>query len=134
MTKPDITSRADIEALVHAFYAQVMHDAEIGYIFTEVAKLNLDTHLPKISNFWEAVLLNKPVFQGNPMHKHFVLHTKSPLLPEHFNRWLTVWKATVDRLYAGETAERAKQRAESIATMMQLRFQELAQITVEKAE
>lgn len=134
MINPDITTRADIDALVHAFYAQVLHDAEIGYIFTEVAHLNLATHLPKIADFWETVLLNNPIFRGNPMHKHFALHIKSPLLATHFNRWLAIWAATVDRMYAGENAERAKQRAISIATMMQQRFQELEQIEVEVVE
>ena len=34
-----------------------MVDEVIGYLFTDVARLDLEEHLPQIGNFWEQVLL-----------------------------------------------------------------------------
>jgi len=42
------------------------------------------------------------------------------LKAEHFDRWLLLFKSTVDENFDGEKAELAKQRAMSIATIMQL--------------
>src|SRR5690606_3660552 len=53
----DIENRADIDALMSLFYNKVLTDDVIGYLFTDVAKLDLDHHLPVIGDFWETVLL-----------------------------------------------------------------------------
>lgn len=118
---PDIETRADIDALMHHFYALVIHDDVIGYLFTDVAKLDLAKHLPIIGDFWESVLFNNGVYQRhgrNPMQVHAALHLKSPLLPEHFRRWLHIFTTTVDALYAGQRANMAKMRATTIAHRM----------------
>ena len=53
----DIETRADVEALVRAFYERAMADEVIGWLFVDVAKLDLEAHLPRITDFWETVLL-----------------------------------------------------------------------------
>ena len=52
----DIETRQDIEKLMIAFYSKAISDEVIGYIFTEVAKIDLSHHLPIIADFWEMVL------------------------------------------------------------------------------
>jgi len=53
----DIENRADCEALVRAFYARAFEDPLIGWLFTDVARLDLEAHVPRITSFWETVLL-----------------------------------------------------------------------------
>ncbi|MBX7241273.1 MAG: group III truncated hemoglobin [Bacteroidia bacterium] len=120
--KKTIESREDIELLVKIFYEKVFADSEIGYFFTEVAKVNPETHFPKITDFWEGILFQNPVYRGNPMHAHIQLNEKEALKPEHFERWLSIFHATVEEMFEGERAEKAKQSAISIATLIQVKI------------
>lgn len=122
MNKKDIVTRADIEWLMHTFYERLLNDERISYIFTNVAHLDLETHLPVIVDFWESVLLNKNVYNNNPMKIHLDLNEKSPLTKDHFNIWLTHFTTTVDELFEGNIAITAKQRALSVANLMQIKI------------
>lgn len=119
--KPDIKDRADIQQLVDTFYTKVRADETIGYLFNEVAKVNWEMHLPRMYDFWENILFQTAGFKGNPMAAHLQLHQKSPLTAGHFQQWLSLWLATVDELFEGDKTELIKQRARSIATMMQIK-------------
>ena len=116
--KNDIRFREDIAEVVEAFYQKAILDTAIGYIFTDVAKLNLETHIPVICDFWETVLLGNMVYRGSVVHKHILLHQKTELRPEHFERWLGIWCLTVDALFKGEKADEMKNRASMMAEMM----------------
>ena len=127
----DIGNRADIDQLMKAFCGRAMTDAVIGYIFTDVAKLDLDHHLPMIGDFWETLLFRTGDYGRhgrNPLAVHGVLDAKTPLLPEHFERWLLIFNETVDESFAGQTADFLKVRAEAIAARM-LEFLGRSQIT-----
>ena len=63
----DITTREDIELLVNSFYDKVKKDEIIGFFFNDIAKTNWQTHLPKMYNFWQALLFADIKFEGNPM-------------------------------------------------------------------
>ncbi len=115
---PDISHRQDINNLVAAFYNKAITDPTIGYIFTDVAKLNLEVHLPVICDFWEGILLGNPVFRGNPMLTHLTLAEKTALTQVHFGVWLAMWEGTVRELFAGERADLAIQRAKDIGRLM----------------
>jgi hemoglobin len=118
----DIETTEDIELLMHAFYAKAMIDPLIGHYFTEVAPLDLETHIPVITRFWESVVFDKNGYQGNVMQIHKHIHEKSAFQDIHFQRWLTLFTATVDELFAGDKAFLIKQRAESIATVMRIKL------------
>ena len=49
---------------------------------------------------------------------HKQLAEKTPLLPEHFDRWLELFELSVDCRFAGERAALIKQRARQIAERM----------------
>lgn len=119
----DITDISDIELLVKTFYQQATKDELIGRFFSEVVPLDFDHHLPRMYQFWEGVLFGQTAYRGNPMLKHIELHRKSPLRQQHFDRWLTLWNATVSTLFEGEVADKAKTRARSIRDLMQYKVE-----------
>lgn len=108
----ELESRADLEFLLAEFYKIAPFDAEIGHHFDGV---DLQSHLPVIVDFWEKILFGKPVYFGNPLVIHQILHQKSPLTPAHFRRWVEIFSATVDKFFSGKAAEDAKLRAKMIA-------------------
>jgi hemoglobin len=118
---PDITSRADVELLVNTFYDKVRADELIGPLFGEVARVNWELHLPKMYDFWEGILFGTGGYRGRPMPPHFRLTQQHPLLAHHFERWLSLFFATVDELFEGEKAGEVKVRALNIASIMEFR-------------
>lgn len=92
--KKDIQTRIDIDCLMNRFYARATRDQVIGYIFTDVAKLDLEHHLPVIGDFWETLLFGTGEYQRhgrNPLQVHARLNLKTPLRAEHFRRWLNIF-------------------------------------------
>ena len=120
--KKDIKNREDIERLVRTFYEQVKADPLIGPLFTEIARINWEKHLPVMFDFWENTIFFTGTYTGNPMAAHQRLHQLAPLKKEYFDRWLTLFTGTVDELFAGEKAILAKQRALSISTITQIKI------------
>lgn len=119
--KKDIENREDIDLLMRVFYRRAMADETIGYIFTDVAKLDLKHHLPIIGDFWETLLFQTGVYQKhgrNPLMVHGELSVKEPLLPKHFQRWLEIFTETVDELFHGERSDFLKIRARMIGNRM----------------
>ena len=119
---PDIEDRADVERLVRAFYGKAMEDELIGWIFTDVAKLDLDEHVPVVTSFWETVLLGNQSYFGGAFGVHAKLHEKAELKQAHFERWLVLWCRTVDELYDGERAAMAKVHGLRVATAFSSRL------------
>ena len=122
-TRGDIETRADCEQLVREFYSRAMVDPIIGFIFVDVAKLDLEAHLPQIASFWETILLGTKSYDGSPFAAHVPLHAKVGLQEGHFERWLGLWFGTVDELYAGERANLAKVHALRVAQAFNQRLQ-----------
>lgn len=118
----DIETREDIFRLLEQFYMKAIPDAIIGYFFTSVVKLDLTTHLPVITDFWEMVILNGNRYKKNAIAIHAGMHRLSAMKDEHFDRWIKLFTETVDEMFVGEKAELAKQRAVSIATVMKIKI------------
>ncbi len=119
----DIESREDCERLVRAFYSRALVDPMVGWIFVDVAKLDLEAHVPVIASFWETILLGAGTYRGGAFRPHAMLHMKVGLRAGHFERWLTLWHATVDELFAGQRAEMAKAHATRVAQAFHGRLQ-----------
>jgi hemoglobin len=111
----DIETRDDVEQLVRAFYGRALTDPIIGFIFTDVAHLDLEAHVPEITSFWETILLGAQSYRGGAFAPHAALHYKVRLREGHFERWLVLWRATIDELFDGERAELAKAHALRVA-------------------
>jgi hemoglobin len=125
--KHDIIDRNDIIVLVDTFYTKVSRDAVIGPIFTDVAKVNWDHHLPVMYSFWETLLLDGKTYGGNPMKSHEALNKQHPLLKYHFDGWVRLFVETIDELFAGMKAEEAKARGSQIAELMHHKMRESEQ-------
>lgn len=120
--KKDITSRKDIELLVDKFYDKIKNDDQIGFIFTDIAKVNWEKHLPVMYDFFENMLFYTGSYTGNPMELHKHVNRLFPLTDEHFKRWNKLFSTTVDELFKGDTANLVKMRAMSISTVMQIKI------------
>ncbi len=120
--KKDIENREDLVLLLNAFYRKAFKDELIGRFFTEVVPLDLDTHIPVIADFWEAVIFGKHGYRKNVMEVHQHIHQLSAIKKEHLDRWVKLFTETADELFEGEKAILLKQRATSIATLMDLKL------------
>lgn len=121
--KHDIQSRQDVETLVRTFYDQVRSHPEIGPFFNETIT-DWPEHLSKLSDFWETNLFFVKAYKGNPLRTHIEVdhNFDNKMEQAHFGHWLQLWISTIDRLYEGENAGLAKERARSIAHVMFIRI------------
>ncbi|NUY80756.1 group III truncated hemoglobin [Flavobacterium sp. MAH-1] len=119
----DIQNRKDLEFLLSRFYDSLLQNPEMHHIFIDVAKIDMQEHLPIITDFWEQVLFQTGDYKKNVMKLHVELNEKVQLSPENFQTWLATFQNTVDAHFLGENSEKAKTRALSIATIMQIKLQ-----------
>jgi hemoglobin len=119
----DIETRADCERLVRAFYGKALEDPIIGFIFTDVARLDLEAHVPQITSFWETILLGTRSYSGSAFDPHAALHAKVELREGHFERWLQLWFGTVDERFSGDRANLAKIHALRVGRAFHRRLQ-----------
>jgi hemoglobin len=122
MKRKDIHNRKDIEKLVNCFYDKVKTDPQIGYIFNEVAHVDWDKHLPRMYDFWENIIFQTGQYTGNPMTAHFRIHALHAFTRADFRRWLDIFREIMDEHFEGPNAELARQRALSIATVMEIKL------------
>ena len=120
----DVRVREDIEDIVARFYAVMLKDPIVGFIFTDIAKINLEHHLPIIVDFWSDSLFRGKRYHGNPLQKHMEIHRKVPLKPGHFTRWLYLFNNAVDEKHSGRNASSMKQRAEMVANSISAKITE----------
>ncbi len=117
--KFDTITEDSIRQMVYGFYDDVRTDAVLGPVFEQVLHDKWDEHMPRMVNFWATILLGVPRFSGNVFGKHMAL---SGIAPEHFTRWLSLFKKTVMRLYEEDTAAEILEIADSIAGSLQLGY------------
>lgn len=118
----DINNRQELEEMLRQFYTLVLDDAIIGHFFTQVVPLQLETHLPLIADFWEAVVFDTRGYRKNVMEVHQHIHQLSAIRKEHLDRWVVLFTQTIAENFAGPRAELMKQRARSIATLMDVKL------------
>jgi len=117
MTK--ITNRDDVSLLVHTFYDKIRQHELLGPIFNgHISEEQWPAHLSKLTDFWESNLFGVRTFRGSPSKAHVNVdknlnHTVSQ---NHFAQWLQLWFETIDELYEGELADKAKEMARRMST------------------
>ena len=109
----DISTIEDIQILVNTFYDSIRKDELLKDIFNNKIQDRWSEHLEKMYSFWQTVLLEEHTYYGSP----FVPHAQLPVSVEHFERWLGLFFKTVDDLFEGQKAERAKWQGQRMAEM-----------------
>ncbi|ULC60739.1 group III truncated hemoglobin [Flaviramulus sp. BrNp1-15] len=123
MSKKDIRTREDVFLLVSSFYKKVRQDKVLGPFFNETIK-DWDTHLERLTTFWEASLFLKTKYTGNPLEAHVNVDKEynNSITELHFGLWLNLWFQTIDELFEGDYAENAKRRARKMGTFLYLKI------------
>lgn len=113
-----IESLADIKLLVDTFYGKVNKNNILSLYFKSI---EWETHLPHMYQFWEGIAFEKSEYSGNPMQAHVNVHQQNRLTPEAFNEWINLFNETLNENFEGEIKEKLWQRAQSIASVIQLK-------------
>ncbi len=101
---------AMLTELVHRFYDNIRVDAVLGPIFdSRIA--DWPSHLDRMVSFWSSVALMTGSYHGAPGPAHAHL----PVTWAHFDRWLTLFRATARETCTPEGAAHVIERAERIA-------------------
>ncbi|GAA5225384.1 group III truncated hemoglobin [Membranihabitans marinus] len=114
----EIKDRQDISLLVNTFYDSIRKDELLGPIFNRhISEDQWPAHLEKLTDFWVTALFGQACFKGNPTLKHRMVdkNLKYSIAPSHFAQWVTLWHKTIDELFQGEIANRAKNASENMA-------------------
>ncbi len=114
----DIANSDDITALIREFYSSLLEVEEIKPVF---AHIDFEKHVPHIVHFWSFVLLDAEGYKTNVFEKHLNL----PIKAHQFDIWLRIFTEAVDKLFAGEKAELAKQRATVLAYTFKSKWEKL---------
>lgn len=95
-----------------AFYARVRRDPLLGPVFAAaIPDAAWPRHMATIEAFWSSVLFRTGRYKGNPFGRHQALGV---LQPEHFARWLVLFRDTATAHFAPEEAAALQERAERI--------------------
>ena len=123
--KKDIENMEDILRFFHQFYDKLLNDDLFIPFFKQIKEEGkMEEHIQVMSNFWDNILFYSGKYEGNPMEKHVVMNLITRFQPEHFTTWLKYFNATMDELYSGEKTTLAKERAASIAAVMEKKMLE----------
>lgn len=117
MTK--ITNRDDVSLLVHTFYDKIRQHELLGPIFSgHITEEQWPAHLSKLTDFWESNLFGVRTFRGSPSKAHVNVdkNLNHTISQNHFAQWLQLWFETIDELFEGELADRAKEMARRMST------------------
>jgi hemoglobin len=121
--KQFISSRKDIHFIIIEFYKKLISDEEMLPFFDAIVKQNhLEEHIEIITDFWQDILLDTSTYKNNVLQKHLDFNKKVVFKKEHFTKWLLYLTTTIDTSFEGQNAQNMKDRASSIAMVMQVKF------------
>jgi hemoglobin len=120
--KKNLDSREDVQIMVKCFYESVFEDVMLAPIFMASLGEDMAPHYARMTDFWEDQILGTFKFQGNPMKVHIELVERFSFDNDLFDIWLRLFNHNVDSLFVGENADRAKEQAANIATVMRLKI------------
>ncbi|WP_416797745.1 group III truncated hemoglobin [Ciceribacter azotifigens] len=107
-----------IHGVVHGFYDRIRKDELLAPIFDgAIPPQDWPAHLDKMCAFWSATLLRTDRYDGRPLPPHLAI---PELEEEHFRRWLSLFRDTVDLFCPPEVANLFLDRALRIAHSFRL--------------
>lgn len=107
-------SEEDLMRLVKTFYASASADPVLGPVFARAIP-DWESHYQIVQNFWSRSFLGTSRYSGMP----FAAHIPLGLRPEHFARWVALFKQTAERVLEPVAAARAIAKVEHMSTCFQ---------------
>lgn len=104
----------DLLRLVKEFYSRASADPVIGPVFARAIP-DWESHYRIVQNFWSRTLLGTSRYSGMP----FAAHIPLQLRPEHFARWVALFKETATQVLEPVAAARAIAKVEHMSTCFQ---------------
>lgn len=114
----EVVDRESVGRLVRAFYAKILQDDVVGPYFLQALGPDMKSfkwleHLHTLDKFWMQMMGEENNYRGSP----FVPHAFLPnLTKEKFERWLAIFKQTLDEHYVNELSEKFYAKADNLAT------------------
>jgi truncated hemoglobin YjbI len=104
----------ELARLVEVFYAAAKADPLIGPVFNG-AVADWDAHARTVANFWSRSLLGTTRYNGHPFTPHLALGLK----PEHFDRWVALFRTSANAVLQPDAAAYAIGKVEHMSTCFQ---------------
>jgi hemoglobin len=111
----DLDTVEEVAEMVRRFYQDVAQDELLGPIFIDVAQVDWNEHLPKLTAFWSRILLGIHGYSGNPLRSHAEIHERAPFTHAHFERWYLLFEDTIRGGWRGPAADHALRLARNVA-------------------
>lgn len=90
-----------IRVVVDEFYRRARRDDQLGPIFAAHID-DWDHHLARMADFWSAALRRTGRYSGHPVERHWSI---AGLTARHFERWISLFDATLRDLCPPSEAE-----------------------------
>ncbi len=103
-----------LDRLVRAFYAAAREDPLLGPVVAG-AIADWDHHYEVVRNFWSRALIGTTRYNGFP----FTAHVPLKLRPEHFERWLALFRVAAGATLPPEAARLAILKVEHMSLCFQ---------------
>lgn len=104
----------DLQRLVERFYGRAAADPLLGPVFARAIP-DWEGHYRIVQNFWSRTLLGTARYSGMPFAAHIPLQLK----PEHFARWVALFRETAAEVLDQVAAARAIAKVEHMSTCFQ---------------
>lgn len=122
----DIVNRDNLYLLVKRFYVKLLDDNLLKAFFADLnTDEKLEHHLQILVDFWDQQLFYNGTYNRNALQPHLNLHQKLPFKKELFEQWIKLFNQTIDENFEGAQANQAKIKAQSIATVIQIKISQL---------
>lgn len=114
----DTVDQLSVEPMVRAFYGAVLKDELLAPVFIRTLGSDMkgqkwSEHFQTLDNFWIFMMTGeKEIYWGHPFPPHAFL---GPLTREMFERWLELFKATVNAYFIPEIADKFYDKANVLA-------------------
>ncbi len=86
-------SDESVRRLVETFYDEALRDDLLAPVFERFVA-DWTPHLSTMCRFWTSVALRRGGYAGRPLEVHRRI---AAISPGHFERWLSLWRRTVER-------------------------------------
>ncbi len=117
-----MVSEEALDRLVRAFYAAAREDPLLGAVVAG-AIADWDYHYEVVRGFWSRALIGTTRYSGFP----FTAHIPLKLRPEHFERWLELFRAIAAETLPPEAARLAILKVEHMSVCFQAGLTPVAQ-------